>query len=1336
MRVTPIKNLFAGERIVAVSPTMAPQVDAAWRRRMNLYTGRTLSDTALEAEQGGRAGRLATIGQTLSPGIATGLEIDLEERDDGFFLHIAPGIGLMHSGEDVVIPRALRIDVAHLRVPPGTSGADPDSIDPPVPAATQLGVLVLQPSLVRRAERLDPNDPCDVDETDDAFADEQTVDAARLLLVPWDDDWTALPAFGPAWRNRIAHTIFELERLQGPDDLHPWEMVGVPIGLLGFQAGAPLFVDRFSVARAGGKARPRTPLVSSHPSLRAGTPFLWQARIQQFAEELAAMPRMSGTSLNDHISAFVALPPAGMLPREAVTFDPLGRAENHFFPVTWRLKAAPLPLEQLDEVVNRCAGLAPLFTDGAEDVLVIAPVPQKLYEPKLLLEELVDPIFTQTLTWFVFERDNLRLRRAVLRRDHALLVGASEGAVSVPSYPDPDPKALEEEPALPSPLPETLGAYLPPVPEIERPPEIPAPADPFVPEERYGVTGGAAQTVTAVVELRATIVADGVFSPDEIADFDTDMGLAAFIAKIEGKLQRADDTIDFSFLKSHANIYRLRQFMLGNIAATRLATSPVLTTIAKGASAAAVTDEVNKFFFNVKGRLPRGTTYEPPPPQGDGQQLSFMMLKSQPASLAAEETQPLFAGKISFSTVLKEIALGGRTFTSDSDYPTADLVSSTSLLGSGGFRLDLDATRLQPIVALPPPPTGRDVVQQAGAIAGEGAYDFRTVSVAQRIDESPGRDSKNFAVAARAEALEAINLLREEKMNLDDIPVFGLSRLSTSGQPLFQRRFLKAVIPTPPATFDPDADLSAADDQFERDTDSESDAAGNRNIPNPRFGMIKRRSSAIGFKAVTLLPHGGLGRALKDPVGQDADEGNLYSDAVLVLEHAVATLRAVEGRIAAYRGQLVKCRAALAVIDGNKTSAAKRLAVVDAELEEKRHMVATARALLADESTRVAQINQRRSTVIAEHVQFLAFVRPRHTEALVDAPRLELNPGLFEAPVPACLAAHQDAPTEIDEMMQLLREAPVVWFTNVPKILEKLDRVELIHGTLAFAKARAQIVRTTQLQPVTFVNRAVTGKFAQAIQKVTVSQQRSLGDIRINTARLDLARFSGLGWQESREQAKHVLSLGDLIEANHGRSFVADEAARELAQIGKIAACLHTEASDVLPAIRLEWAERLSEYEDTTVSLRSLAVLPRWGEVPYVDRKEIELLADWLYGRVDPRRADAVAWMDDLVRVCLLLASHAPVDEILAGAVIEDTPAPPGKMVPVAIDPSKVRLGMKVMFFKGQDMVAHGIVEDLVGNQARARIAEAATQTVLTRGTSARFVDPLARTAPSFFRAR
>ena len=51
MRVTPIDAPLAGEQVVGASPPLAPSVDAGWQRRLRLYTGRSLSDTALTLEQ-------------------------------------------------------------------------------------------------------------------------------------------------------------------------------------------------------------------------------------------------------------------------------------------------------------------------------------------------------------------------------------------------------------------------------------------------------------------------------------------------------------------------------------------------------------------------------------------------------------------------------------------------------------------------------------------------------------------------------------------------------------------------------------------------------------------------------------------------------------------------------------------------------------------------------------------------------------------------------------------------------------------------------------------------------------------------------------------------------------------------------------------------------------------------------------------------------------------------------------------------------------------------------------------------------------------------------------
>ena len=99
MKVTRIRRPLSGERVVAMSPNLAPSVGAEWRRRLNLYTGRSLSDTALTTEQEGRAGRLAVAGQAVSSGVVADLTPALEQEagpggETRHVLRIAPGMGL------------------------------------------------------------------------------------------------------------------------------------------------------------------------------------------------------------------------------------------------------------------------------------------------------------------------------------------------------------------------------------------------------------------------------------------------------------------------------------------------------------------------------------------------------------------------------------------------------------------------------------------------------------------------------------------------------------------------------------------------------------------------------------------------------------------------------------------------------------------------------------------------------------------------------------------------------------------------------------------------------------------------------------------------------------------------------------------------------------------------------------------------------------------------------------------------------------------------------------------------------------------------------------------
>jgi hypothetical protein len=94
-----------------------------------------------------------------------------------------------------------------------------------------------------------------------------------------------------------------------------------------------------------------------------------------------------------------------------------------------------------------------------------------------------------------------------------------------------------------------------------------------------------------------------------------------------------------------------------------------------------------------------------------------------------------------------------------------------------------------------------------------------------------------------------------------------------------------------------------------------------------------------------------------------------------------------------------------------------------------------------------------------------------------------------------------------------------------------------------------------------------------------------------------------------------VVSLGDLIDGEHGSGAVASKAATVFEELSRIAACLHEAFSEVLPSIRLDWAERLSQF-DATPRLRNLAGLPRWGELDYETRRQLQAYADWLFGQM------------------------------------------------------------------------------------------------------------------------
>jgi hypothetical protein len=393
---------------------------------------------------------------------------------------------------------------------------------------------------------------------------------------------------------------------------------------------------------------------------------------------------------------------------------------------------------------------------------------------------------------------------------------------------------------------------------------------------------------------------------------------------------------------------------------------------------------------------------------------------------------------------------------------------------------------------------------------------------------------------------------------------------------------------------------------------------------------------------------------------------------------------------------------------------------VEVSLAEARQDVSVARMLLAEEIERLRAINERRSRVLAQEVRFVAYRRSRHADILSNTLFRSLDPGLAASPVPACLGRNAVLPPELQSMVELLRDAPSRWFPFADPVIRRIDQIETLTATIAHAQERA-VARVAAPKAASAPAAALPAS-TRAVVSAFAAQESVVLEQRTFAAQATMPTLSA--WTQTRDIAGVVLSLGDLIDGGHNRPDVTRDISRELENIARVAGCLYQEFGDVTPAIRLDWTERYSQF-DASVPLRDLASLPRWGEVPALDRKEMQKLVDWLFGRVDPREQQAVNFMNDLVRVCLLVASYAPVNRIVSAEVVRPAPATLGTRVDIAVNVNQARLGMQVVLYAGSNVVAHGVVEDLVAGQAATRIVRVLQPNVtLAKGASAQLLDP------------
>lgn len=1167
-----------------------------------------------------------------------------------------------------------------------------------------------------------------------------------------------------------------------------WDAVGVPLALVGFdQDHRPAFADRNSVVRQGGGSRSRSASVAGAPDAA-----LAAARIAQWHEHLAELPPAQ-QGIKSLVQQFETLPPAGILPRAAATLE-TGR--QHIFPAFWEVQAQPVTLDMVDGLLAESAPLAPFRLSQRDQVQLLVPVPARVFDPDLLkLDERVNPLFDSEIARLAAVRAALLSARDPLQQRVSVLAKSIAGRY--PDAPPQDPDGLPDESGLADSMTRTrrvgtapgqtaehgfVGAHatlefgaadalvfyvritrnpvalalrarvagstvegpvlvwgeqvlvnslvqgaLPAAGRWQRlvvsadaagiagrnidglrfiqvsgrtaselswgyagrlsqgretvwlgdalPPgasEIggtlvqwldSAPVDPALDAARGLSLEGPTRRVDPIAQLLSSyrsyrggaLLGELGETGDQAAAARRrtnprvlDAGLDELIARLQHRIDAANDHVEIGFLRARSDIFRIRQSLLGNEEAGRLLTSPTAAELVTRSDTPVATDKDFADYF--RRAQTTAVAREPVTPPRD-------------TSLSSATFAVRSEAFIAFDSRLAETR-----FRSVADTTKVEAFgiqqADDSLVTSRSSEFVKTATLTE--AKLP----------STADIAGSSLYSatVESLTVGERIKGAPAIVASNAAAKGKADFVAgSVSLLDLQGLAIDDIEVPGYTRLSGA-------------------------------------------AEGPITIAALREDLVREQRL---FTDAETLP------------GGDLHEADYFRRGVDATDNLIRFLRQIELRGEDYRRLRTDAVAARARLQAAMQQLRSDIAALDARLAEVRHDLTVTRTLRSEEEQRLAALVQRRREILATEVPYLVFRRPRLSDATLGVPTLAVQPALIDDPVPRCREQTHEAPAALRQMVGTLRELPARLLKIAPPLIERFDQLDALRGLAQTLETRLRAepaARAPQrVQTDSPVSRAISGLVERGVQREVSVRE---------AARPAIARLDTSSWAEVASTLRPHLSLGDLIRTPSAPREVTLAAAGELDDILGVASCLHRALGEVPAATRLRWAQLLSEF-DAARELRLLSVLPGFGDegLDLIAWRQMQRMVDWLYARIVPE-ADAVAAISDLVRVCVLLAAHAPVRRIVLARIARPLVPTPGARLELELDLSDVRIGAQVLVHHpvSSQLVARAVIDDLGAGGAAARItAVLQVGVTLDRGSQVQ-LEPVAAQPPAAVR--
>jgi hypothetical protein len=1309
MKTFPVAVPLPSEKLLSVLPVPAPFVaDPLRLSRPNLFPGRHLSADTLERGMDSVLTPLAARGAAVQEGLLSGLEVTSADPSQ---LTIAQGRGLCADGSTLGLPQDITVSLADLPVllsPDAPTLSLAKALADANPGLTVA--LVLRPGFVRvPGEPLGnlplPGSPSftaqvPADE-DQAFRIDSDNDAVQLVLIPLRD---AAANPGPAWRNRAAHRIFELESLD--PTLLPWDGEGLPIALLGLKSDQTLaWIDRHSVARQGGRPRRRT---LQEGSIR---PVIAEARFLQFLEQLSQGPAQ--------ISEFLRLPPVGVLPKTLLGLyrndpqiptgtQPQQYAAYYNQPALWQYSQAFLgpqfqvslsvaPLGQLDALLRKTRGLAPYDVLEGGTLSLVLPVADQWFDPRLLILEFPDASFYQTISAILAAVNSTLGRRFDLRRRQNLLELICTGRATL--FPDDDPSLKDAQEnmvtsftdsAIPSATSfgvtragtalnaatytasllddyrQFLQTRCAPFWTLDFSPFVTDTAGTAQAKFIASITANGGDPVDASL-VGSFIAAQAKTSAPEQAFLAALPSLQAstaatvatsldkFLSGLEAKVDTADRLLDAGFLKVNTDVFRVGHLLNGSSLDTKFSVSPSLTQLLQRPATRSTPEMISQFTSRLAANMAPSTISK----QAATTTSSAPLPPTGLAVLRAGISMPInrFAFDPNAVDVTPDIT---RIVTNNNS-----IANNIAVLNS--------ATNLTP-------------AQQQAFTALKGNVDDLTKTV-QDLNSS-GKLQAVGAVAKFANNyVEGFTDLTPKQVRA--IP---LDRLAPPLAPQVHNDLHNGRQEILTRLSQLNLPLGGLETEF---------------IDFPR-GQTQQKTRLFFHDLLTRMAPN------KDITGtDDADEARYFTSGVRYADISISAMRAVERRIADYREVIAEGRKVLdslrRCLDGAKAEGQR----ADSELGQLRHELATARALLAEEQTRLNAINDQRRSVLAEHVDFVVFHRPLGFRPVETAPVRSVNGAVVDNPIPDCLKENLPLPSELAGLREVLRGAPADWLRNHRLWLAGIDRIQVLRSYLIRATASPQApVQDETLLPG-------DGRYGNGLRRLFRSNaDRFAASLTPLPSRID----ERLSWSELQNIAVSGLTVGHLL--GYAPTEISRLASDQVDQLFRVAACLHRDFGEVEPVTRLAWADLYSEY-DGPVNLRDLGTLTGWSSVDYSLRHTMQSEVDWLFDQVNPQVPAATGFINDLVRVCLLLASHSPVDRLVSAEIMEAFRPVPGSLIRLRLDPSLVRVGMEALTNASQGAFVRAVVQDIGTDHVVARVLPGSDPNLLIREkTRLRLVNP------------